>query len=103
MPQVLLSTSRVDNLQVSLKFSESVNQHAVGLAKPGAPLTVKMRVDGNQVANMTTQRSVPASFTASETFDVVVDLGSPVSTMDEIRRPFAFTGKTDKMTVELSE
>ncbi len=71
------------------------------LANPGAPLTVKMSVDGDQVAKMTTKRSVPAAFSASETFDVRVALGSPVSRHYEERRPFAFDGRIGKRDVEL--
>jgi hypothetical protein len=36
-------------------------------------------VNGQQVGQGRIGRSVPASFTASETFDVGMDLGSPVS------------------------
>ncbi len=71
------------------------------LPKPGGPLTVVMTVDGQEVAKMTTTRSVPAAFSASETFDVGVDLGSPVSPSYEEHRPFAFDGQIDAMTVEL--
>jgi arylsulfatase len=44
---------------------------------------------------------VPAAFTASETLDVGIDLGSPVALAYEERRPFAFEGKVNEMTVEL--
>ena len=71
------------------------------LSKPGAPLTVAMTVDGDEVAKMTTRISVPAAFSASETFDVGVDLGSPVSPAYEERRPFEFDGKIRKVQVDL--
>jgi len=44
---------------------------------------------------------VPAAFTASETFDVGVDLGSPVSLDYDERRPFRFDGTIERMTVQL--
>jgi len=44
---------------------------------------------------------VPAAFTASETFDVGVDLGSPVSLEYFDRRPFAFAGTINKVEVQL--
>jgi hypothetical protein len=44
---------------------------------------------------------VPAAFTASETFDVGVDLGSPVSLAYDERRPFAFTGEIHRVDVGL--
>ncbi len=70
------------------------------LPKPGAALTVTMSVDGQEVANMTTTRSVPAAFSASETFDVGIDLGSPVSPTYEERRPFEFDGKIGSVKVQ---
>jgi hypothetical protein len=49
------------------------------IARPGAQATVVLRVDGQDVARATVKRTVPGAFTASETLDVGVDLGSPVS------------------------
>jgi arylsulfatase len=46
-------------------------------------------------------RTVPAAFTASESFDVGVDLGSPVSLDYFDRRPFAFDGTIDSVRVSL--
>lgn len=71
------------------------------LEKPGAPAEIVMSVDGNEVARMTTKRSVPLAFTASETFDVGIDLGSPVSRDYAERRPFEFDGAIEQVTVEL--
>jgi arylsulfatase len=71
------------------------------IAKPGAPAEVVLKVDGAEVARTTVQRTVPAAFTASETFDVGVDLGSPVSLDYFDRRPFAFAGKINKVEVQL--
>jgi arylsulfatase len=71
------------------------------LAKPGAPAEVVIKVDGKKAARTTVKRTVPAAFTASETFDVGVDLGSPVSLDYFDRRPFAFTGEIKKVLVEL--
>ena len=44
---------------------------------------------------------VPAAFTASESFDVGVDLGSTVSRDYYERRPFKFDGKIAKVKVDL--
>ena len=43
------------------------------------------------------ERSVPAGFSASETFDIGIDLGSPVSLDYHERAPFAFNGKIHKI------
>jgi arylsulfatase len=41
------------------------------------------------------------AFTASETFDVGIDLGSPVAMDYSSRRPFRFDGKINTVTVRL--
>ena len=69
---------------------------------PGpAPGVVVLSVDGEEVARTTVKRTVPAAFTASETFDVGVDLGSPVSLDYFARAPFRFNGKIEKVIVKL--
>lgn len=64
-----------------------------------APATLTLAVNGKQVAQTRIERSVPVGHTASETFDVGKDLGSPVA-MDYLdRAPFAFNGKIDKIRI----
>ena len=64
-----------------------------------APATLTLTVNGKEVAQTRIGRSVPAGHTASETFDVGKDLGSPVA-MDYLdRAPFAFSGKIDKIHI----
>jgi arylsulfatase A-like enzyme len=69
--------------------------------KPLSPAEVVLKVDGQEVARTTVKRTVPAAFTASETFDVGVDLGSPVSLNYLDRAPFPFTGKIAQVEVKL--
>lgn len=71
------------------------------IPKPGGPAEVVLKVDGAEVARGTVKRTVPAAFTASESFDVGVDLGSPVSAVYFDRRPFRFDGKIEKVEVKL--
>ena len=71
------------------------------IAKPGAPAEVVLSVDGKEAGRRTVARTVPAAFTASETFDVGTDLGSPVSLDYFDRRPFAFDGRIDSVKVSL--
>ncbi len=71
------------------------------IAKPGAPAEILMRVDGKEVARGTVPRTVPAAFTASETFDVGMDLGSPVSPEYAERAPFKFEGRISSVRVSL--
>jgi arylsulfatase len=69
--------------------------------RPGAPAEIVMSVDGNEIARTSPKMTVPAAFTASESFDVGVDLGSPVSRDYFARRPFQFDGKISKVEVQL--
>ena len=69
--------------------------------KPGAPADIVLSVDGQEVARTAVKMTVPAAFSASETFDVGVDLGSPVSRDYFDRAPFKFDGKINQVKVEL--
>jgi hypothetical protein len=69
--------------------------------KPGAPADIVLSVDGNEVARTAVKMTVPAAFTASETFDVGTDLGSPVSRDYFERRPFEFNGKINQVKVQM--
>ena len=71
------------------------------IERPGAPAQVVIQVDGSEVARTEVKRTVPAAFTASESFDVGIDLGSPVSLDYFDRRPFRFDGKIAQMNVRL--
>ena len=69
---------------------------------PMSPATVTLCVDGTEVGRVAVARTVPAVFTASETFGVGKDLGSPVSPDYFDRRPFTFEGTIDRVEVEVS-
>jgi len=71
-------------------------------AKPLSAANVVLKVDGQEVARTTVGRTVPGAFSASETFDVGVDLGSPVSIDYFDRRPFRFDGKINRVDVKLN-
>lgn len=73
------------------------------IAKPGAPAQVVLAVDGAEVGRATVARTVPAAFTASESLDVGVDLGSPVSLTYFDRAPFRFDGRIDTVAVRLKD
>jgi arylsulfatase A-like enzyme len=68
--------------------------------QPLAPAEVVLQVDGQEVGRTTVGRTVPAAFSASETFDVGVDLGSSVSVDYFDRRPFRFDGQIASVRVE---
>ncbi|WP_287522170.1 arylsulfatase [Okeania sp. SIO2C2] len=71
--------------------------------EPLAPANVVIRVDGTEVASTTVERTVPGAFSASETFDVGTDLGSPVSLDYADNAPFPFTGKINTVKVGLED
>ena len=58
-------------------------------------------MDGKEAARTTVQRTVPAAFTPSESFDVGTDLGAPVALEYAERRPFAFSGTIQAVKVEV--
>ncbi len=60
-------------------------------------------MDGPEVARTTVKMTVPAAFTASESFDVGTDLGSRVSRDYLDRRPLRFDGKIKRLRVILKE
>ena len=64
-----------------------------------APATVTLTVNGEQVGQGRIERSVPGTHTASETFDVGVDLGSPVSLDYYDRAPFRFNGEIERIHI----
>ena len=64
-----------------------------------APATITLRVDGSDVGMCRVEQSVQAGFTAFETFDVGIDLGSPVALDYHKRSPFAFEGTIDKVHI----
>ena len=71
------------------------------VSAPGQNGTATLLVDDKEVGRAELQRTVPAAFSASETFDVGVDLGSTVSLDYFEKRPFPFTGRIDKVRVSL--
>ena len=65
-----------------------------------APATLTLRVNGKEVGQGRIEGSVPGGHTSSETFDVGVDLGSPVALDYFERAPFGFNGKIEKIDIK---
>ncbi|PXX54686.1 arylsulfatase [Pseudomonas sp. LAMO17WK12:I10] len=93
--------------RVKLKSAERVPAGKVSVevltemsaAKLGALANLSLRLNGQEVAKGVTPFTPALTFTASETFDVAEDLGSPV-TLDYFERaPFAFNGKVNDVHV----
>ena len=71
------------------------------IGKPAGPADVSIEIDGKKAAGFIVPRTVAGAFSASETLDVGTDLGSPVSLEYFERRPFAFNGRINSVTVDL--
>ncbi len=69
-----------------------------GFGKGGAGT---ISVDGKKVAEGRIERTVPFRFSMDETFDVGGDTGTPASLDYDV--PFKFTGKIEKVVVNLGE
>ena len=98
------------NMMIIENYSATTDKIAPGkhtieiltkMEKPGAPAIVTISIDGKQEAICNVGRTVPAAFSATETFDVGIDLGSPVSLKYNELAPFAFNGKINSVKVDL--
>jgi len=65
--------------------------------EPAAPAELKFWINGEEAATGTVERTIPAVFTASETFDVGMDTSSPVADDYFDKAPFAFEGTLKKL------
>ena len=81
----------IENYQARTDEESRAGKHLIvidtTIAKPGGPAEVVIAVDGKEAARTTVARTVPAAFTATESFDIGVDLGSTVSLFYEDKRP----------------
>jgi arylsulfatase len=62
-----------------------------------APAEVKFWINGEEAAAGTVERTVPLTFTASETFDVGMDTSSPVADAYFEKAPFTFEGTLKRL------
>jgi len=68
--------------------------------KRAAPAEVSFRINGKEAASGTVERTIPAAFTASETFDVGLDTSSPVADDYFEKAPFEFNGSIKRLHFE---
>ncbi len=68
--------------------------------KPLAPSLITLMVNGKKVGEVMAEITVPAIFTASETFDIGEDKGSGVALEYHDRIPFMFNGKIHKINIK---
>jgi hypothetical protein len=60
-------------------------------------------VNGKKVAEGAIDQTVPSAFSLSESFDVGVDNGTPVSNDYKVKDHFPFNGALDRVTITLNE
>ncbi|MFO1005734.1 MAG: hypothetical protein U0929_07240 [Planctomycetaceae bacterium] len=94
------SIAKSENQVAAGKHTLVVNT-SLKVPKPGAPPDIALTLDGHEVARAKVKMTVPAAFTASESFDVGTDLGSTVSRDYFDRMPFAFKYQTKQVSVQL--
>ena len=63
----------------------------------GVPAELKFWINGKEMKTAEVQRTIPGGFTASETFDVGMDLNSPVADDYFDMAPFTFEGSLKKL------
>merc|ERR1712173_455700 len=67
---------------------------------PAAPADLTLVVNCKVAGFVRVEKSMTLFFDASETFDVGVDLGAPVSRQYEDRLPFPFNGKINSLKIK---
>ncbi|SEB06885.1 arylsulfatase [Rubrimonas cliftonensis] len=72
---------------------------STSIAAPAGAADVVITINGEQAAAVEVPRTAPAAFSATESFDVGRDLGSPVSLVYEEARPFEFDGTIHSVQV----
>jgi arylsulfatase len=90
-----LGTGKVD---IKFDFVEK------GSPKRGIPGGVgKLFINGNQVDEVQMEEMHISTFSLSETFDVGIDAGTPVSNKYSVKNHFPYTGELDKVIFRITE
>jgi arylsulfatase len=96
----------MNRYQVSSKEKISTGQVKIEVIvkaqekKPLAPSLITLKVNSKKVGEVMAKTTVPAIFTASESFDVGMDMGSAVSLEYHNRLPFKFNGHIEKINIK---
>lgn len=84
-------------------IADAPSAFAMGAPEAAASAEVKFWINGKQAATGTVQRTVPAAFTASETFDVGMDTSSPVANDYFDKAPLKFEGTLKRLHLKYLE
>ncbi len=74
---------------------------AYAVLRPGGPLNITMKVNGEVVATGQVPISAPLLFTANDCLDIGIALGSPVSLDYYDKAPFKFNGTIEQVAREV--
>ena len=91
--EVSSTTLPIGDLDIQMKYVQS------GSEEYGAGGSCSLYVNGKEVGSGTIEKVVPARFSATETLDIGMDLGSSV--VSEYRSPFAYTGELGFVQLDL--
>jgi arylsulfatase len=80
-----------------LGFATLAHNDLSGIGRNG---TGTLKVDGKVVATQTVDKTIPLTLQWDETFDIGADTGTPVDDRD-YQVPFKFSGKIDKLTINI--
>lgn len=95
-----LESPKIGTGEVHIKF-DFVEK---GSPRRGIPGGVgSLHINGEKVSETTFDEMHISTFSLSETFDVGVDAGTPVSNKYTVKNHFPFTGELDKVIVKLTE
>jgi arylsulfatase len=95
----------VDHYEVAAKEALTAGKHTLelkftydggGKGKGGEAV---LAIDGKEAAKGRIEKTIPIRVTLDESFDVGEDTGTPVSLSYDV--PFKFTGKIEKVTIDL--
>jgi arylsulfatase len=92
----VVSNQRLSPGEHTITFDFAYDGGGVGRGGNGT-----LSVDGQRVAQSKIERTVGRRFSLDETFDVGEDTGTPVIEDYAAKMPFKFTGKLNKLTIEL--
>jgi arylsulfatase len=95
-----LESPRLGTGEVHIKF-DFVEK---GSPKRGIPGGVgALYINGDKVDETTLEEMHISTFSLSETFDVGIDAGTPVSNKYSLKNHFPYTGELDKVIIQLTE
>lgn len=83
-------------LGMEFKYDAAGEKGAAAIGKGGS---IVLTADGKTIVEGKLEKTIPAQFSLGEGLDIGLDIGSPVDFTYDL--PFAYTGKIEKVTIDL--